>query len=496
MSGYPSTASLQITLDAVDISSYIQEDTIEISSVLTKQVDTARFILEVAQGLTINKWDEVIIYDGATKLFGGYLMITEDVPEKVDLYIDCQCSDYSVLLQKPIVKEEFLTSTTDQAIIESLFTDYLPGINSTTYVNAIKTWTDGIRFNRKTLWECMDILANSAGADWYVDQDKNLHYFLNEENTAPYDISDSPDFSTTFPCSGLKKTGDGSGIVNRVEVVGGNYLSDNATIYLKGTGQDPRAIMPFKMHMADTASAVMVWRNDGSDSTASWTSLTVKVGYIDQLSTTNDVLHYFNDKVLESYANWPNLERAIKVFGRYEVPLLVRMVDDDSKDLTGTNIYFDDVIIDKNIVSISQAKTRGLGRLAEKKLEQISLSFTVLEPGLKAGQIITVNNTVTSTSASYLIYRVTGKLTNTGYGSYDVEAGVYNESLVDFMIAIAKDRKGEVEWREDEVLNEFRSHTEIISVSEVHSFSTNATPYVWGTTTASNDLVWSFGVWS
>lgn len=490
---YPDRLNLTITLDSVDVTAYVVPGTLSITSILTSQADTAQFTLENAGALTVNDWDEVIITDGAIRIFAGFVLMTDKTQEQgVQVDLSVSCVDYTILLDKVKVKEEYLDKT-DKEILIDLMSDHLSEITTATYVKELRHY-DRIRFNRMSLREIVDQLADIANADWYIDYHKRLHFFSVEENSAPFELSDSPDLSTSYPFNGLTVSVDGTQVINRVEVVGGMYLSDDNTFYLAGTGQDNRITLPLKAHAPDGETSILVWRNDGTEAVPSWTSLTVKAGYIDQLGGTSEVLHYFQEKVLEQQNNWPNLPNAVKVEAKYEVPLRARVRSEESYNHYGR--WFDEVVSDTNILDKATARLVGKGILAKNAMATTALSLSTYQPGIRSGETLTINSTKHGVADDYLVQRVVTRVGVNGQSVCDIEAGTYDPDLVDMMVKIARDVKKRPVWNEDEVLDEFLETVETMALTETSkTVSDDQPPYTWGTG-GSNDFEWDYATWS
>jgi hypothetical protein len=475
---YPNKVEAVLEVNSVEVQSSLEGGSLVQTSELTSKTDTMTFTLLNTSELGLEEFQEVALIDDTVTVFGG--VITKLVDEKYgdDLLTKVTCSSYEYLATKILVKEEF-EDKTDAQILASLASEYWSDLNATTYVTAIKTH-DRLRLNRVYLSDVIKMLASDAGADWYIDPDKKLHFFLNEEQVAPYTLSDDPDLVNSFPLSNLVITSDGKGVINRVEVVGGFYRSPDTEFILPGTGEDTRVIMPFKMHKPDGQSGIQVWRNDGTEGTPVWTALTVLAGYVNELTGANQVLHYGEEKVLELQSAWPQLPNAVKVNAQYDIPLLARVTDEQSKIDYGQSIYFDGKIIDNTITTVAEAKLKADAMIRQSKDAIETLTFGVLEPGLVSGQTVTIVNANHGINSTYLIRRVRCVLDSSNYASYTVTAGAYSPDLIDFLIGLAKFADGLPEWREDEVLNEYLATLETLLLSEVVSSSTGAPPYVWG----------------
>lgn len=490
---YPERLNLIVSINGVAVTSYVRPTSLKIESVLTSQVDTCSLTLEDAAALGVEEWMQIIVTDGATRIFGGYITsLNKKEGANLGVDVDVSASDFSVRFEKVIVKKQYKAQT-DAQILADIFATYLSmeGYDAATYVSSIKLF-DQIRFNRVTLPEVINQLCSLTGADWYVDEFQRLHYFPANAAalTAPFELSDTPNLTLSFPYSDFNVNRDGSGIVNRVEVVGGNYLSEDTTFYLPGTGQENRILLPFRMSAPDGYSAIRVWRNDGTEAVPVWTSMTVKVGYIDDLAGVNEVLYYYQDKVIEQQNPFPALPNALRIFAKYEVPLRTRIRDDASYAHYG--LWFDEVITDSNITTKQAARLAAAAKLALASFGKVAISLSTAQPGLRAGQIVTVGNALHGIKGSYTVQRVSIEVGIYGRAVYRVELGTYSPDFFDFLVKLARKIKQAPPWREDEVLDEVLQAIESITLAESTAQSTSVGPYYFSETLA-DAFIWGFG---
>jgi len=179
-------------------------------------------IIDNAGAVSIAAKDVVAIADGGTTLFAGYVAHMRRLPRAADTVtyvLDCQ--DKNILLEETAIQSEaFAAGQADSAIIDDLFTTYLPAIDSTTYVSTLDASMEAIEFAAQTLRECLSMIAERSGGRFYIDYDGNLHYFSAESNALAWNLSDSPNFSTLYPYDDLEEVTDATVIVDRVLVVG------------------------------------------------------------------------------------------------------------------------------------------------------------------------------------------------------------------------------------------------------------------------------------
>jgi len=263
---YPTPLNLTVTIAGTEVQDYIlQSEENYIRSIIGSRMDSLRLTLKTPP-ISIAEWDEIIVTNGSTRLFAGY--IQEIIIKQLglaELSYRIMASDYAALLTKVYAREEY-TDKSDAYILNDLFVNYLPEVNASNYVDEIKTYPR-IRFNRMSLYDVIDRLATSAGADWYLDYDKNLHFYLSETNAAPFNLSSSYDLSATYPFKKLQKVIDGMDLVNRVTVVGGTYLGNDEEIIISGGGESPQLPLPAKIHEPTGSTSIYVLRNDGGTTT-------------------------------------------------------------------------------------------------------------------------------------------------------------------------------------------------------------------------------------
>ncbi len=196
------------------------------------QQDAASYVSRCSFGirddlaaLTIATKQVVVVADGATTLFGGEIASIEryQVGPARCMAIDVQ--DYNILLEETVApKLTFAVGTADSAIIADLFAAYRTDINAVAYVATIDASMETMSF-QNTLRQCLSQICTRTGGKFYVDFDKYLHYFSTESNAAAWNLSDTPNFSTTFPFGDYEKVEDASELVNKVYVVGQGIAS-------------------------------------------------------------------------------------------------------------------------------------------------------------------------------------------------------------------------------------------------------------------------------
>ena len=452
-----------------DAAAYAVLSSIRIESVVTNRINTFNFTTIDAEFL---EETEVIVtsMDEAIRYFAGYIKEIKRDVEGVNRVYHYKCQDYTILLNRVLVNETY-EDKTDGYILNDLFTTYLPEINATTYTMTGITHAK-ITFNRLTLRQVLDMLSGESGLDWYVDYSKYLHYFTKETNLAPFGLSDNPDEAATYPFSGMKYKRDTMGIKNRIMVIGGYYLSDNAEFELPANNQTTEFLLPYQMHKASDKTIIEVWINDGNDAVPDWTAQGVGIDYIEALGGPIDVLYSYQEKLLKFGAAPPDLARAIKVRGRYEVPVLMRTRSQESYKKYGR--WFDGLVVNKDINSRGWAKDEGKAELAKNAFQREKGVCQITQDGLFAGQRINIVDTLRDINDGYLIHKVMMRYLGGTTCLYTIHYGEYNPDLVDMIIANKARQHQDV--REGEVLNELFEQAETLGLTEATDRHEDAYP--------------------
>ncbi len=271
----PVAVSATVTLDGVDITSYVDFDFSKphVTRELDDLLDTMRISLKNASALDIHAWQEIIVMNGSKYWFGGYVMGEDKLPGASDVnpLKTWQCNDYGAITDKVYVRAEY-ENKTDNEIIVSVFalSDELSGFDVVTHVKTLKTFPK-VRFNRWSVRRIMNWICNQTGGHWRIDYDKTVHYFGAEESTADFDVTDNPVLVSanrkTVQGFEVNKNG-GMNVINSVEVVGGKKLSADTV----DSGYFPNGIVStidlthrYKPPVGGTKIGVR--RNDGGSTT-------------------------------------------------------------------------------------------------------------------------------------------------------------------------------------------------------------------------------------
>jgi len=155
------------------------------------------------------------------------------------------CSDYQYLLDKKLVVAAY-TNQTCKAIIEDIITNFTDAAIGFTTVNVDTGPTIAkIAFNYIAPSDCIRQLAEMVMYEWYVDTNKDLHFFAEETAFAPLEITDAALLSTI---SHFNLRPDYAQIRNKVTVRGSYTLSDPYTENQVADGEQRAFKLGYRPH--------------------------------------------------------------------------------------------------------------------------------------------------------------------------------------------------------------------------------------------------------
>lgn len=436
--------TIVVKINNVDRSSLLLADSLYIRSSIGNGNDVAEFSLrDVSQSFAPSDWDEVTIEVNGTRIFGGYIIQRDATTigagsHKRGVW-QCQCKDWSILLDRVIVTRQFKT-TDDDTIVASLFGEInTEGFDAVTNVTNVRQDID-ISFEEITLREALNELAARAGANWHIAPDKKVYWYAPASPAnAAFDIdTDSPNGSTTFNVleGTLKKSIDSSQIVNRVRVIGAEaavtvlqtdtFTGDGVTDKVGPLTKNPHSIF-----------SVDYWLNGGR-----YIRHTSNIGYEsngDKLFADGGGheiianLDYRTVAIKHQNGDVPDNATDVVIKYYYTVPVDVTRNNSASQSAFGR--VFEQSIYDGNLLSVAEAEAYADRLLDEYALGRESIRFDVAQHGLLPGRKINVKNTLLGLNADYLIQEVQFRAVAVSQDKFmivvSVQCGKFVQSLID-----------------------------------------------------------------
>jgi len=239
------TYPIIVTIDSVDRTAQVLAESVYIQRTRGNTADICTFtVRDTTEGnWEPVGWDEVTIDVDGVGVFGGYIVRKESYPVGTTSryerrHWEVECQSWVVLFDTTIVERGYL-ALADTAIIADLFDTYLSGesIDYATQVDALTGEIQKMRFQRVTLREAFDKLAEYAHAEWWIDQGK-VFWWHDASNApaAPFDIN-TIDPAGVRPLHGtMRRVLDESTVVNEVKVVRMRVNSETQEDVFSGTG--------------------------------------------------------------------------------------------------------------------------------------------------------------------------------------------------------------------------------------------------------------------
>lgn len=389
---------MTITINAVDVTDKIIATSFRIDNILTQQVDRCTFTIRNKYGETITKpsvGSEVIVTDGADRLFGGVIVRRTDVSDTYGLVdYDIECSDYTRILNQKLVAETYVNMTVEE-IISDFVVNWVVGTTFTMNQVECNITINQIQFNYEPVSECIKRLAEIVGYEWYVDYFKDIYFKEPAAETAPFEVDDS---NGTYIDGSLTIRRDNSQLRTSIIVRGGEYKGIEFTASLRLDGKQTTVNLPYKY----------------SDFDATLTGRPLSLG-IDGIDDADDfdALYNFQEKTLKfKDSDRPSQNATLSFSGKPHRPVILKYSDPIAVAAVLAAEGFGDgkyeyVVIDKSINSLVAARERAAAEIRTYGETLSEGEFETITAGLKAGMQIRVNVPARSLDEYFIVNKVT-----------------------------------------------------------------------------------------
>ncbi len=438
---------LTITVDGIDRTNYILWQSFRKEDKLNNRADSCSFQVRKYAG---KDWkpsvgDEVIVEDGATRIFGGLVLRVDSYSEGAKLQKHrVTCKDWSHYLDKKLVIERYEDQTVN-AIIDDLVSEYTSGFTTDNVSCSITIGS--IAFNYITVSDAFQMLAEHVNYSWYIDYNKDIHFFSKNTEESPFDLSDT---AGNHIFNSLTLREDLSQLRNVVIVRGGTKEGNSRTETFKGDGSKDSFALGYKFSSEPTVTL------DGANQT-------VGIDYLDK-DADYDVMWNFNEKYIRFTGSAPSDGSDVSVAGTPLIPIIVRAIDEDSIDEYG---QYEFRKIDKSINTPEEARQFAVAQLDAYRQSIKEGSFETYESGLRAGQIINVQSDIRNIDEDFLIQGVTLTARSPDDAIYTVSlATLRTVGIIDFLQGLLLDETKTVEVGEDEVLEKYYTDHVTIEITE------------------------------
>jgi hypothetical protein len=424
---------LIIKINGVDRTQNVDPATFSKTDALTDEMDSCTFTFETSDiSEKPIEGHEIIVYDGTKKEFAGHI---RSAPESEDttgeFAYQVECSDYQRQLDKILVVKRY-ESLYAGDIAKDIIATYCPGF---TTVNVKQgPMIKSIPFNYKYPGECLIELSELTAFNWYVDYDKDVHFFDQLTNKAPFSLDDN---QNNF--DNLEIQADISQLRNKVYFRGGTYLSEPFAETHEG-GKDVWNL-GYKPHEMAT--------------TVNGNPATVGIENIDD-PATKDFLQNYQEKHIIPGALATTSTDVVTFTYKFNVPVLTVVEDPDSinrmKALEGGDGIYEHILTDKEVETKELARQLSQADLDKYSNPLISGSFTTNVKGLRSGQLISIKQSKRNINDNFLIRRVTMKWLTENTYLYEVDIASKLKGIDDLLIQLFGQSR-QIEVRDDEVLD-------------------------------------------
>lgn len=475
--------SVILKQNTVDISSSVELNSVECTSVLTKEVGRLIFRIKNYPGkATVDLGDQIDLYDGSNHIFGGTVTEKKDEVEGgVLIATNYMANDWSFRLNSKLVAKKYADMDPHDIVVDIINT-FTDGTFTTTNVATGGFNVASISFNYEQVTVSLEKLAKQIGWEWFVDADKDVHFFPPTTVVdAPYTIDDT---SGNLEWVSLEIDQNLTNMKNSIYVIGGTYnrtfdASNTPDVYLTdGT----KTVFPLGYtYTPDTIVVTLagVSQTIGTDQVTSDASVQVQyneLGRFVRFTTTPAT---------------PNLE--VKIYGLAQIPILAQVQNNSAIAQYGE---IQDVIIDQQIKSIEEAQDRGLAQISQYGSPVYAIKFATLMTGFNVGQTVQVNSAKFGSNTLVIIKRITARPYGPNGLRYELECiGTDQVNFVDIMKLLLTRAQAQTVVSDSTVLQVLKLLQEsIASADTLHAPTATSGPYKWSP--GSNDFRWNFGTWS
>ena len=471
---------IRITDNGSDISSSVQWKTVDCVQVLTKENANLKF--SVSQGIgqtypamTVPAIGDVInLFDSTGLIFGGTVTEVEATIEGLLITYQVTASDWGYLFDGTLVKKNYAMMDPHDIVLDIVAT-FAPGKGfATNHVQVGNFLVPSIKFNYQQPTKALQSLAKLIGWDWYIDANKDVHFFLGdvedaigEGGVAPITVDAT---SGKIEWNSLDVDVNLQNMQNSVYVIGGTYQKTFTAANTIDTFKTDGTAQFFSTSYPYTAATIVITLN----------GITQTVGIANQTdSSTVQVLYNDAQRWIEFTAGAPTAGQTVKVYGLANVPIVAHAGDATSIATYGE---YQTVVVDSKISSVPEAQQRAQAAILQFGHPVYDIKFNTLVPGCAIGQAITVNLPAFGVSKQLVIKRVEA----VGYApgpngmlEYQVECiGSDNVTFTDLMTTILQEEANQTTVDDSTVNENLEVVAEIIATEDTLTVTAITGPYV------------------
>jgi len=410
-----------------DIGNKIDRQSLIIDSVLTRGSDSCTFVLNDPESTPV-RGQEIVIIGDSTTLFGGIIVEAEpSIISGTTMQYSVTCQDYEIVLTRKLVAEVYENKTC-KTIIEDIVSGYVHSDWAITTNNVQEgPIIEYISFDYITPAECIRKLVSETGYNFYVDPNKDIHFFATETLVAPIELNDL----TRNNFFGTSLNPNYTLTSNKVTVIGDKFFGPPLTETFSGDDITTEFNLTAKPH------AIQLDENG--------TSKTVGFPNIDDLTTKDYECDYWR-KTLTRRAGALPTGTTLTVVYQYEIRVITVVEDTTTQGVIATQEgkgdgIYEKVIRDDSIGNITEAFRRGQVEVDRYGNVTVTGSTNTYEDGFAIGQIFTINLTGEPSNGDYIIRSIRIQAHGGGLFSYSIEFSEKPESAIDMLVTLFEQTK-------------------------------------------------------
>ena len=182
-------AGITIKIGGVDRTEYVDARTLNIKDELTSKVNSASFVF-ICNDIAVAPapGEIVLIEEGTKKLFSGRILSKKEsfLPPNLLKY-PVECIDHTRDLDKKLVFESYIDQKGGN-IIKDIINKYTTGFTTDNVNDGLEI--KEIAFDFVQVSEALTKIAEICKFEWYIDYDKDIHFFNSFLNSAPFQLDD------------------------------------------------------------------------------------------------------------------------------------------------------------------------------------------------------------------------------------------------------------------------------------------------------------------
>lgn len=358
------------------------------------------------------------------RIFTGYIDDLEITYEGNQRFYDVKSISNNSLLEDYALINSSYTNEYDTFIITDVITTYFSGVISTGQQNLqAPTSTivqgqliDSIVHVDMTFREVLNYLSNTSGFLFYLDPYFYLHYVPQYYDVATFQLSDNPDYITSFPYESYTLQKDGTTRGNAIKLTGNKQNA--AAIQDLFTGDGSTTVFnltkpPYTVHLV-TVNGVR--QRTGVDG-------------VDVLGSTFKAL-VNKQRLIITFQTAPPNTQAIVVEYTYEDAVISLVQSGDS--YAKYNRWFWRKVNDSNMTSSKAATLRGIAEATKYAFSRQIPKFTTNNLSIPVGSTVLLTSQHDSLSqTAFTVQTVSVSHLGGGFYLYQYTTGAYNPTLLD-----------------------------------------------------------------